>query len=57
MKYRLRKEYSANPDKALKEILQDRGVTDIENFLNPTAETCELNPYNLKNIDAATERR
>ena len=56
MRYRLRKEYSTNPDKALKEVLQDRGVEDIENFLNPTAEACELNPHDLKNIDAAAER-
>ena len=55
MRYRLRKEYSTNPDKALKEVLQDRGVQDIEGFLNPTKE-CELNPHNLKNIDAAAER-
>ena len=55
MRYRLRKEYSTNPDKALKELLQDRGVTDIENFLNPTSE-CELNPHLLKNIDAAAEK-
>ena len=55
MKYRLRKEYSTNPDKALKELLQDRGVTDIENFLNPTKD-CELNPHYLENIDAAAER-
>lgn len=56
MRYRLRKEYSTNPDKALKEVLQDRGVKDIENFLNPTFEACELNPHKLKNIDAAAER-
>lgn len=56
MKYRLRKEYSTNPDKALKEILLDRGVQDIENFMNPSAETCELNPYDLENIDAAAEK-
>lgn len=56
MRYRLRKEYSTNPDKALKELLQDRGVQDIENFINPSAETCELNPYGLENIDAAAER-
>lgn len=56
MKYRLRKEYSVDPDKALKEILQDRGVEDIEHFLNPSSETCELNPHDLKNIDAAAER-
>ena len=55
MKYRLRNNYSTNPDKALKEILTDRGVTDIENFIKPSKE-CELNPHNLKNIDAAAEK-
>ena len=55
MKYKLRKEYSTNPDKALKELLIDRGVEDIENFLNPTKD-CELNPHHLKNIDAAAEK-
>lgn len=54
MKYRLRKEFSTNPDKALQEILEDRGVTDIKNFMCPTAE-CELDPYKLKNIEAAAE--
>ena len=55
MKYKLRNNYSTNPEKALKEILQDRGVTDIEHFMNPTA-ACELDAYNLKNIDHAAER-
>ena len=55
MRYRLRKEYSTNPDKALKELLQDRGVTDIENFLNPTTK-CEFNPHLLNNIDIAAEK-
>ena len=55
MKYRLRKEFSTNPDKALKEILKDRGVEDVENFLHPTKELCEIVPYNLKNIDAAAK--
>ena len=55
MKYRLRNKYSTNSDKALREILQDRGVQDIENFLNPSVK-CELDPYKLKNIDAAAER-
>lgn len=54
MKYKLRKEYSTNPDKALKELLSDRGVKDIENFCNPSA-NCELNPYNLKNIEQAAD--
>ena len=56
MKYKLRKQYSTNPDKALREILQDRGVQDIKNFMNPDADTCEYNPYDLKNIDAAAEK-
>lgn len=54
MKYRLRKEFSTNSDKALKEILQDRGVTDIENFMNPSA-ACELNPHKLTNIEKAAD--
>ena len=55
MKYRLRKEFSTNPDKALIEILKDRGVTDITNFMNPT-NSCEYNAHKLLNIDAAAER-
>ena len=55
MKYRLRNNYSTNPDKALKEILVDRGVIDIENFMNPTS-VCELDPYKLINVEAAAER-
>lgn len=55
MRYRLRKKYSTNPDKALKELLKDRGVKDIDNFLNPSKE-CELNPHLLNNIDAAAEK-
>ena len=55
MKYRLRKEFSTNPDKALIEILKDRGVTDITNFMNPT-NSCEYDAHKLLNIDAAAER-
>ena len=55
MKYKLRNSYSTNPDKALREILQDRGVTDIDNFLYPTREKCELNPYDLQNISDAAD--
>ena len=54
MNYRLRKQYTTNPEKALSEILIDRGVQDINNFLFPTAE-CELDPYGLENIDLAAE--
>ena len=54
MKYKLRNNYSTNPNKALKEILIDRGVQDIDNFLNPGPQ-CEQSPYDLENIDAAAE--
>ena len=52
MKYRLRNDYTTNPEHALQEILIDRGVKDIENFLYPTSK-CELDPYGLENIDLA----
>ena len=55
MRYRLRKEFSTNPDKALKEILQDRGVIDIENFMNPSFDNCELDAHKLVNIEKAAE--
>ena len=54
MKYRLRNNYPTDPEKALRAILIDRGVTDVENFLNPSF-ACELNPYDLDNIEAAAE--
>ena len=54
MNYRLRKQYTTNPEKALSEILIDRGVQDIYAFLHPTSE-CELDPYGLGNIDLAAE--
>ena len=50
MRYKLRNNYTTNPEKALQEILMDRGVQDIENFLNPSF-NCELNPYDLDNIE------
>lgn len=55
MKYKLKKNYTTDPEAALEEILMDRGVTDIENFVNPSS-VCELNPYLLKNIESAANR-
>lgn len=52
MKYKLRNNYPLNANTALQAILIDRGVKDIEGFLNPS-EKCELNPYDLENIEAA----
>ena len=54
MRYKLRNNYSKNPEEALYDILRDRGVNDIKNFIKPNKE-CELNPYNLSNIDVAAE--
>ena len=55
MKYRLRKEYSTNPDKALQEILADRGVEDVHHFMNPS-QMCENDPYYLEHIEEAADR-
>jgi len=52
MKYRLRKAYSTEPLFALRDVLTDRGVTDLDNFLHPSKK-CELNPYDLDNIQEA----
>ena len=54
MKYKLRDNFTTDPEYALKEIFMNRGVTDFNNFFNPTF-SCELNPYNLKNIEAGVE--
>jgi single-stranded-DNA-specific exonuclease len=54
MRYKLRNNYSTNPDDALKDILRDRGVLEIDKFLNPSF-ACELNPYDLDNIEDAVE--
>ena len=51
MKYKLKNNYTTNPELALQEILVSRGVKDIQTFLNPSFD-CELNPYNLNNIEA-----
>lgn len=55
MRYKLRNEYTHDPEQALYEILMDRGVTDIESFVNPTSD-CELDPYDLENIDKAANK-
>ena len=54
MKYKLRNNYSKDPQEALIDILKDRGVKDVENFVKPSNK-CELNPYDLKNIESAAE--
>lgn len=54
MKYKLRQNYTTDPNHALEEILRSRGVKDIPNFINPSKK-CELDPYKLENIEEAAE--
>lgn len=54
MKYKLRKNYTKNPDYALQEILESRGVEKFEDFVRPSSK-CELNPYDLENIELAAD--
>ena len=54
MKYKLRNNYSKEPLIALEQILRDRGVEDIDNFVKPTSK-CELNPYDLDNIESGAQ--
>jgi len=56
VKYKLRGLYSKHPEKALSDILISRGVNDIKNFTKPSRFYCDLNPYNLNNIDLAAEK-
>ena len=55
MNYRLRNNYSKEPDKAIIDILQDRGVKNVNAFINPTKAN-ENNPYDLNNIKEAAEK-
>ena len=51
MKYKLKNPTQPmNAETCLREILLYRGVEDINAFLNPT-DKCELNPFNLDNIE------
>lgn len=52
MNYKLRYNFTKDPDTALEEILKQRGVQDIDQFMNPGSH-CELDPYGLENIDLA----
>lgn len=55
MKYRLRHNYTTDAEEALIDILKDRGVKNVHEFMNPS-KSCELNPYDLDNIDKAAEQ-
>lgn len=48
MNYVLKHNFSKDT-KCLREILEQRGVENVDEYLKPSKE-CELNPYNLENI-------
>lgn len=54
MNYRLRKQFTTDPEFALEEILEDRKVQNVENYLRPTKE-CELDPFLLNNMREGVE--
>ena len=54
MRYKLRNHFTTDPNHALEAILRNRGVEDIDNFMAPTF-SCELNPYDLDNIEAGAD--
>lgn len=55
MKYKLRKNFTKDPENAIYEILTDRGVEDLQNFIHPSEE-CELDPHNLNNVEIAADK-
>ena len=54
MKYKLRNTYTQEPSEALSQILKDRGVENIVDFMHPSKQ-CELDPYKLKNVREGAE--
>ena len=48
MNYVLKHNFSKDTE-CLHEILEQRGVENVDEYLKPSKE-CELNPYNLENI-------
>lgn len=48
MNYILKHNFSKDTE-CLREILEQRGVENVDEYLKPSKE-CELNPYNLENI-------
>lgn len=55
MNYRLRGNFSKEPEQAMYDILKNRNVEDVEMYLQPTKDN-ELNPYLLDNIETAARK-
>ena len=47
--YKLRKNFTTDAQNALYEILEERGVENVDEYLHPT-EDCEYDPFLLDNI-------
>lgn len=54
MNYKVRKNFTTEPSLALQEILESRGVENVNNYINPT-DKCELDPFLLENMREGVE--
>lgn len=52
MQYKLKANFSREPSQAVFDILTDRGIKNVNDYINPTS-TNENSPYDLENIEAA----
>lgn len=52
--YKLRKNFTTDAQDALYEILEERGVENVEEYLHPTKE-CEYDPFLLDNMQEGIE--
>ena len=52
MRYKTKNNLSHDAENCLKELLKDRGITDVINYCNPS-DIFELDPALLDNIDDA----
>lgn len=52
--YKVRKNFTTDPSRALQEILENRGVENVNDYINPTEE-CELDPFLLEYVKEGVE--
>lgn len=52
--YKVRKNFTTDPDMALQEILENRGVENVNDYMKPTEE-CEHDPFLLDNMKEGVE--
>ena len=54
MNYKVRKNFTTDPSCALQEILESRGVENVNEYMK-TTEECELDPFLLENMKEGVE--